>query len=51
MRSLIIVYWCDFCGYEFGLFKAFPDDITPYCPNCANDHDVLPTKECEVIGS
>lgn len=41
MTRSITIYWCDFCGSEFGTFAKFPDDIMPYCPNCSNDEDIV----------
>lgn len=35
------LYWCDFCGSKFATFVRFPSDIMPYCPNCANDEDII----------
>lgn len=40
MPNQLTVYHCEFCKFEFALFKAFPEDIIPYCPNCSNDEDV-----------
>jgi hypothetical protein len=39
MRKLN-VYHCFFCGFDFGLFN-FPMDVTPSCPCCRNEDDVL----------
>lgn len=36
----LTIYWCDFCGSKFATFARFPDDIMPYCVNCACDDEI-----------